>query len=73
VTLRDGRKIEQPIRYGLDVRSESDPAGTLIADRTGTISVVRLDLGISPVAIESVTISNRGSYAGLRLRGLTLL
>jgi len=73
VTLRDGRKIEQPIRYGLDVRSESDPAGTLIADRTGTISVVRLDLGISPVAIGSVTISNRGSYAGLRLRGLTLL
>jgi hexosaminidase len=67
VNYANGKSTVRSIRYGLDIRAEGDPASTLVTDRSAGISIVRIE-GAS--SIQSITLSNRGSYAGLRLRGL---
>lgn len=71
VTYADGTSLETPIKYGLQVRSDSDPKGTFFGVRENDRTCLRI--AVLPKAIRSITVSASNRYSGLRVEGISVI
>jgi hypothetical protein len=70
VALANGKTAKRLIRYGQDVRADTDHAATTVAPRKDGLSMVRLSL---PSAASKITVRPLSPFAGLRIHGMTIL
>ncbi len=72
IELANGKTISKSLLYGRHVRSADDNAVCAFADRDRGVSVLRITLGSVATPIKSVKLASTSTYAGLRLRGITI-
>ena len=71
VTYMDGSTDQFPIRYGIDVRSDSDDKAIFRGVREKDRCCARFTL--KPKTLKAVSISEANRYSGLKIDGLTLV
>ena len=73
VTLASGKLITESLVYGKNIRSSDDVRSCSGAFRADGKSVLQLDLGVKPIGVQQVRISQNNAYSGIKLCGVTLI